>query len=200
MEKISFKNIDIALESYEDLYSDFDISHYSKRELSEDFVKELIKRTSGEYDTKELQITLSIPSSKRDPTVERAIIRRIRQHFAKRVESYTSEIHSYQRRGIKYIVAGALIILLDVFTPKESYPLLSAMFSILMVAGWFGVWTGIAKIVDEPAQMSAQKRIYSNLASAHYVFVNEEDIVMLKQAESTEILLKEPQKPQPSQQ
>ncbi|MCX8199984.1 MAG: hypothetical protein N3G76_00780 [Candidatus Micrarchaeota archaeon] len=196
MDKVSFKNIDIALESYDDLYSDFDISHYAKRELSEDFVKELIKRTSGEHDTKTLQITLSIPSAKRDIPAERTIIRRIKQHFAKRAESYSLEIQNHQRRGIKYIFVGALIILADVFIPKDAFPLLGAIFSVLMVAGWFGVWTGIAKILDEPAGMIAQKKIYSNLASAHYVFVNEEDIVMLKQAESTEMLLKEPPRPQ----
>jgi hypothetical protein len=192
MAPIPIKNIDVALESYDDIYSDFDISHYVKRELSEDFVKELIKRTSIERDTKSFQVTLSIPAARRDQAAERTIYRRIKQHFAKREENYGLEIRNYQQRGIKYIIAGSLIIILDLAIPKD-LSLVNALLNILLVAGWFGVWTGIAKIFDEPATMMVQRKIYSNLASAHYVFVNEEDVMMLRQAESSEALLKEQQ-------
>jgi len=188
---INIKNIDIALESYDDLFSDFDISNYAKRELSEDFVKELIKRASTEqYDSKSFQITLSMPASKRDLPAERIIHRRIKQHFARRVEVLDREIKAHQNRGIKYLIIGSLIIILDIFLPTD-VSFVYAISNILLVAGWFGVWTGIAKILDEPTALINQRKLFSLLASAHYQFVNEEDIMIMRQAESVDAVIKE---------
>lgn len=188
---INIKNIDIALDSYDDLFSDFDISSYAKRELSEDFVKELIKRASTEqYDSKSFQITLSIPASKRDQSAERIIHRRIKQHFVRRVEALDRDIKAHQNRGIKYIIIGSLIIIFDIFLPTD-VSFVYAISNILLVAGWFGVWTGIAKILDEPTALINQRKLFSLLASAHYQFVNEEDIMIMRQVDSIDAIIKE---------
>lgn len=195
MPAVPMKNIDIALESYDDIFSDFDISTFAKRELSEDFIKELVKRTSIERDAKSFQFTLSIPASKRDHAIERIIHRRIKQHFIKRSEGLDADIKSYQHRGIKYIIAGSAIIILHIFLPND-IPLVEVFSNIILVAGWFGVWTGIAKILDDPISLIRQQKLFTHLATAHYQFVNEEDVIILRQAESTEAIIKETAAPQ----
>jgi hypothetical protein len=56
------KTTQVALDNYDDIFSDFDYSDYSKRLLSYDFLKELRRRyeerKKGEY-----EITFSIPKN-----------------------------------------------------------------------------------------------------------------------------------------
>jgi len=174
-EQVDIKNIDIALDVYDDIFSDFDISPYSRRMISEDFVIELMKRASTEMAVGPLHVVFSIPLSKRVPTVEKAIQKRIKQHFSRKIADMDYEIKVYQQRGIKYLLLGLAILMILLLLPAGQL-FTNAMVSVLEVAGWFCIWTGLSKIFDEPSDILKTKKVYTLLSNAHYVFVNEEDI------------------------
>lgn len=56
----------------------------------------------------------------------------------------------------------------------ELFPLYVA--NIIMILGWFGVWTGIEKILDVPYELIAKKEMYNSLSKSKIRFVNEEDV------------------------
>jgi hypothetical protein len=69
--------VQIAIENYNDLFSDFDIRSYSERYISSDFLNELRMRTYKVLNRKGIEITLVIPEGERDAEDERIIITRL---------------------------------------------------------------------------------------------------------------------------
>lgn len=167
------KNIDIALDSYDDIFSDFDITPYAKRQLSEDFIIEMLRRVPASTDGP-VKVVLSIPQAARDPQDEKVIQKRIRHVFSKKLQEIEGEIRTYQQKGLKYMLIGSVIILLTLV--ETDWLLLNTIFNILLVPGWFGIWTGLAKIFDEPADLIKAKKAYQTLSTAQYVFVSEEEV------------------------
>ncbi|MCX8206028.1 MAG: hypothetical protein N3H30_02245 [Candidatus Micrarchaeota archaeon] len=168
------KNIDIALDTYNDIFSDFDISPYSKRQLSEDFIIEMLRRVPTSSPGTPVKVVLSIPQGVRSPQDEKVIHKRIRHVFSKKLQEIEGEIRAYQQKGLKYMAVGAGIILLTLV--ETDWPVVNAIFNILLVPGWFGIWTGLSKIFDEPAELVKARKAYHALSTAQYVFVSEEDV------------------------
>ena len=172
MKVYSRKDVDVALDNYDDIFSDFDISPYYKRLLSEDFVRELLKHAiPGKK-----EIVLSIPRDARRPKQEPAIKKRIQAFFKERLNDINNRIYVHRKRGIKYIGAGIIFLILNYILANDSWIVPTLLTEIFLVAGWFGIWTGIGKIVDEPYEFLDLKRKYEVLSSVKYVFVEEESL------------------------
>lgn len=84
-------DIKIAIDSYDDLFSDFDISSYSERSISLDF-KEALESKTIEPKFKTTKITLSIPKKERDNKKEQIISKRLNYFFIKKHEGYSKRI------------------------------------------------------------------------------------------------------------
>jgi len=61
------------LDSYNDLYSDFDSRHFGRRRISEDFMHELRQAMTSEYATSK-DLILLLPQKERQPETEKQII------------------------------------------------------------------------------------------------------------------------------
>src|SRR5579859_7557489 len=73
-------SIHLALEDYEDIFSDFDPRPYPERSLSEDFLYEL-QRAALNKEEKGLVVTLLMPREERNTAREKVILERLRDHF-----------------------------------------------------------------------------------------------------------------------
>jgi hypothetical protein len=66
------KELELWLDSYDDIYSDFDSRHYRKRRISEDFLHEL--RTEMKYNEQHASdMVLLLPQDFRDQTAAKII-------------------------------------------------------------------------------------------------------------------------------
>jgi len=45
-----------------------------------------------------------------------------------------------------------------------------------MIFGWFGIWTGIEKVVDIPQELTNKKQMYTCFSNSKIDFINEEEI------------------------
>ena len=73
-------SISLALDDYEDIFSDFDPRPYSERMLSDDFLYEL-KRASLDKEESGLTLSLLMPKEKRNSGHEKVILERLKGHF-----------------------------------------------------------------------------------------------------------------------
>lgn len=171
-----FREITITLDTYDDIFSDFDPRPFSQRELSEDFLKE-IQRRYMEDKKGRFEIHFTIPSTERDVKGEAVIKKRLREHFAFMAKQEEEVIRKTKMRGYAYIIIGSAVLLANVFAlfwlQEESffYQILSIM---LVPAGWYGMWTGIEKVIDEPFSAVDRKMIHEKFEKANYVFMSEE--------------------------
>lgn len=171
----SIREITITLDVYDDIFSDFDPRPYSQRELSEDFLKE-IQRRYMEDKKGRFEVRFTIPPQVRDPKAEALIRKRLREHFSFMVRRAAEAISYTKRRGYLYMAVGALVLLADTyffFMFHEESVLYQVLSVLLIPAGWYGMFTGIGKVIDEPFEDTEKKAIYEKFEKANYIFLPE---------------------------
>jgi hypothetical protein len=164
--------ISIAIDTYDDIFSDFDPRDLTQRDLSEDFITELTRRhrqdIKGKYD-----VVIVAPKSIEDPAAEKKIISRINRYFNQRYKRYAKSISELRKRGSIYIILGmALLMVLALLTyyKKLDTLMLEVIGIVFMPLGWFGIWEGFSKIVDLPFRLESDTQVYRKLSKADYKF------------------------------
>jgi hypothetical protein len=186
----------IALDTYDDIFSDFDPSGYEHRILSDDFLKEMQKRYV-ETRHGEFEVRFSIPTVLRSPKTEALIKKRLKEYYLNQIKLIDVEIEKRKRFGIIYFFTGFVVLLLTVYS-GELFPnshIAQILGILLTPLGWFGMWEGVGQYVQAPLKFEEQKRFYNKLAKASYVFMNEDDFVKaLADMEAAEVAKAEAQK------
>lgn len=167
-----FQDISIAIDSWDDIFSDFDPSPLERRNLSEDFLHELRKRYR-ETPRGSFALTIYCPENLKDDVSEKLVIKRLKQYFKFRQLEYQKEINGAVGRGVLFVVIGACF--LATLTLLTYYKLFSALAIellgiILMPLGWFGVWEGFSRIIEPRPLLKKDLELFTKLAKAAYKF------------------------------
>ena len=166
------QEITIAIDSWDDIFSDFDPSPLEQRILSEDFLAELKKRyretTRGNY-----LITIYAPMTLKDEASERIVIKRLKQYFKFQHLSIQKEIGQSMKKGAFFFVTG--VVFLSALTMLAFYKMLSALTLellgiLLMPLGWFGVWEGISRMIDPAPLLKQDLELFGKLTKATFKF------------------------------
>lgn len=165
----------VRLDSYDDIFSDFDPRPHSRRELSEDLLKELNRRFR-ENPKGGLEVRFYIPSTFRDAKLENIIKKRLKEHFLREMQKVKEQMDEQKARGIKYALSGIALLSAELFLtlwwPELVWVRVVSI--ILTPAGWFSFWTGMEKILEIPSSLQQQHRFYEKFSKCNYIFVSEE--------------------------
>src|SRR3989338_7233415 len=96
------KIMHISLDTYDDIFSDFDPSSFDRKVLSDDFIKEIQKRY-GETKKGEFEINFSIPKKGRSAKVEGVIKKRLKEHFQKQLKDIREAVKRQRKKGAAYV-------------------------------------------------------------------------------------------------
>ncbi len=166
------KEISVAIDRWEDIFSDFDPSPLNKRTLSEDFIHELKKRYR-ETKRGSFMITIYTPQSLKDDEKEKIVIQRLKQYFRFVSLQAKKQLASIRIRGFIFVVFGTFSLGLLVFLTysKIFSELAIELIGIaLMPLGWFGIWEGFSKIVDTSPMLRQDEDLFIKLSKAGYSF------------------------------
>ena len=174
------KMLNIALDCYEDIFSDFDPAPISQRILSDDFLKELRKRHI-ENKKGEFLVRFCLPKELRSLKTEALVRKRIKEFFAYGEKGVLSQISSIRNRGIVFfmvgfliILASALILYMDLPVDKRIIEVISIMLSPL---GWFGMWEGTGMMVMSRSKYEDELWLCRKFINATYSFIDEEALI-----------------------
>ena len=168
------KEISIAIDTWDDIFSDFDPRPLTERTLSEDFIAELKKRYRETRRGKFL-VNIYAPGHLKNPEREKAVIQRLKIHFKHRSMQRQRELGRIRRRGLFFVIFGVfclgLLILITYF--KWFGDLAIEIISIaLMPLGWFGIWEGFSKIVDTSPIFIQEEFLFNRLSKATFKFMH----------------------------
>jgi hypothetical protein len=160
--------IAISLDTYDDLFSDFDVRSYSDRALSKDFLDELRLRMRRIRDKADLAIVFLVPESGRDVSVEAQIVERLRGFFAEREGHYVREDRNAALRGLAFIGLGLALSVLANFIVDRflSMPLFN---DFLLIPSWFFVWSGFDCLIRR-GELRKTRRYYAGLSASRTSF------------------------------
>ena len=166
------KEISIAIDDWDDIFSDFDPRPFTQRALSEDFIAELKKRyretRKGDY-----LVNIYAPARLRDDKTEKAVIQRLKKHFSHRSLKRQREVMRIRTRGFIFVSFGiACLGFLTFITYFKRFTDLTIelLGIIFMPLGWFGIWEGFSKIVDTSLPSIEDMLLFRRLSKAAYKF------------------------------
>ncbi len=159
--------VEIAIDAYDDLFSDFDIRDYRERFFSNDFLDELKMRTNRSVDAKALAIKLVIPSDERDDGAEAIILDRIREFFAMRLERNKAKKRAILLTAVKFEAIGLLIMLVANYLARFITDYLR---DFLLIPSWFFVWSGLEKYMYNIRGLDKKIRFYDVLTRSSVTF------------------------------
>jgi len=179
-ESLKFRqgNISLVLDSYDDLFSDFDPRPYSEKALSDDFLIEC-KRAAREKE-KYLELRLLVPIQKRKLHEEAIIKKRLKEHFKKHAKEEEKIVKKIKREGILWCLIGSIVLVISTFLYELkagfdsgfSKILIDFLFIISQPAGWFVFWEGLGKIFIVSKEKSSNYEFYKKMSEANINFFN----------------------------
>jgi len=141
---LQLSEISLVLDTYDDIFSDFDPRSYDNRSLSDDFLVE-IKRATREKKSGVIELNFLVPLEKRREDTEAKIRKRLRDYFKKHYELTKKEIDTIRSKGAIMICLGLILsVIAAVFVyPNESSNILNNIILVLIEpAAWFTIWEG----------------------------------------------------------
>jgi len=165
-------NISLILDSYEDIFSDFDARpSYIEKALSQDFLDEC-KRAA--IDKEEgLELRFMVPKHKRNTSHEYEIRKRLRNHFQKHFKQKESERKKLKRKGGVWFLLGVIIIVLGAqFLYDKTSLLFRVLFTMAEAGGWFISWEGLGKLLTDYKEKSPDYVFYKKMAKAKIFFLD----------------------------
>ncbi len=166
------QEISIAIDSWDDVFSDFDPSPIDHRILSEDFLSELKKRYR-ETQRGEFVITIYAPAVLKDEVTERLVNKRLKQYFKFRHLALQKEIALAIRKGSLFVVGGIAFLssltMLTYFQMLDKLTL-ELLAIILMPLGWFGIWEGFSRIIEPAPLLKQDLELFAKLSKAAFKF------------------------------
>lgn len=171
-------NVSLILDSYSDLFSDFDPRNYAEKAISDDFLIEC-KRAVRDRPNEEFELRLLMPKSKRNLNDEAKIKRRLKDHFQKHVHEKNKDIQNIIRNGLVMAIVGFVLMITGAFLVYnkvfEGTFLSAILLIVLEPAGWFFFWEGLAKtffIYEEHDRKRRDLDFYKKMARATVYFLS----------------------------
>jgi hypothetical protein len=171
-------NVSLVLESYNDIFSDFDPRNYSERALSDDFLIEC-KRAVRDKPSEGFELRLMMPESKRNIASELKIKRRLKDHFQKHVVERQREVSHIVNSGLSLAIIGFILMIAGAFLIFKKFMegtfLVAVLTIILEPAGWFFFWEGLAKalfIHEDEGKKTRDLSFYKKMAHAQIYFIS----------------------------
>jgi len=166
--------IGLWIDTYQDLFSDFDPRPYKNKALSFDFLEEA-KRASRDKDHENIKLVFLIKKENRSIKDENVIVRRLKDHFRKHFTLLKKERSDIIKQGVLFIMVGiALMLAASYILFKFSDKTFWTYFFIVMLepAGWFLFWEGLHQIVFESKIKDPDYIFYEKMSRCNISFMN----------------------------
>lgn len=162
--------ISLILDTYDDIFSDFDPRPFDRRALSDDFLSAAKKAALDKEGALELHFL--IPRSQRNADRETIIRQRLHAHFRKHHEMLQKEIEQTKKKGIRMALAGIVMIIIASYllSLSSSAWWVYVLIVILEPAGWFTAWTGMDEMYYTTRQKRPEIGFYEKMMHATIMF------------------------------
>ena len=165
-------NISLILDSYDDIFSDFDPRGYPERALSDDFLRECIKSSADKEN--EIELRLLVPRHKRNITDEIKIKKRLKDHFNKHYIEKKTEMEWIKFLGFLMILGGMVMMFGAYLLYSELLNVSEMTRNLLLVltepGGWFFFWIGGEKLVYGVREKKPSYIFYKKMTNAKIYF------------------------------
>jgi hypothetical protein len=166
-------SINLGLDEYDDIFSDFDARPYSARMLSEDFLHELKRASLGQED-EGLILNLLLPKDRRNAATEKVVRDRLKSHFRRRHLRLEEKHRKDIILGVLMVAIGVICMLVATYLLTGFAQNLWRSFIVVLLepAGWFTFWEGLSQLLFYSKDTKPNLVFYRKMSSAKIGFVS----------------------------
>jgi len=171
---LQLSEVSLWIDSYTEIFSDFDPRPYSERALSDDFLYEA-KKAVKEKPSGKIELKFLTPDAKRVPKDEETIKKRLRGHFKARFEELQKEEMARNERGIAFVFAGvALMFVATYILLNLAEPNLWGHFLVVLLepGGWFLFWEGLNMVIFKQKKEREEFVFYRKMSKCGISFTS----------------------------
>ena len=169
---IELAEISILLDSYDDIFSDFDPSDYKERTLSDDFIIQ-VKKVSRSKSAIRTSLKLLIPENKRNGQMEGIVIKRLHAYFKDAHEELALEIKKVNTREIVLSLIGIIMMLtasyISYMKPEKYH--MHFLLVLFEPGGWFLLWSGLDHLVYSSKETKKELNFNLKMAKSEIKFI-----------------------------
>jgi len=168
--KLREGNISLILDSYHDIFSDFDPRPYSVKALSDDFLLEC--RKAAVVKKNKIELRFLVPKNKRNYHDEIKIKKRLKEYFYHHFKEQELEIKKIKMGGFFWFIAGAIIMGLISFLLSYQKFLFKVLVIMAEPAGWFFFWEGLSKFFIDSKKILPEYDFYKKMSNSEIYFLD----------------------------
>jgi len=170
---LSMSELSLWLDTYDDIFSDFDPRPFTQRSLSVDFLDE-IKRASRDKVSGQIELRFLIPEKDRNSDTESQIKKRLKEYFKKHYEGLKKKKNKNFIKAILFIILGFAMLIFAAFIASLGKPGFgySAIVIFLEPAGWFTFWFSLEQLFESFSQTQPELEFHSKMAKAEISFIS----------------------------
>lgn len=164
-------DISIWLDTYDDIFSDFDFRPYSEKALSDDFLKE-VGKFCNEKEEKVNEVKLFLPANKRNSDDEKIITDRLTFYFKKSQNLLHLQSHNLWIKGGSFTLIGLILMLIASYISslQSKHFLLNSLLVFFEPSGWFLVWAGLDIMFYTASKNKKELNFYNKLSRSKISF------------------------------
>lgn len=170
------EDLKLWLDSYNDIYSDFDSRHFLKRRISEDFLQEL-RLALKSHKLPMQNMILYLPLAERKVSLESDIEKSMKNFFEDQYGQAKLKTSKKLRTGISLVCLGISSMLIYAYLgiQHQQQSVLTIAKVILEPAGWFMIWTGMDALFYDLKKLKKEMQFFQTLAKLSIQFQTTEE-------------------------
>jgi len=170
---LKMSEISLWLDTYDDIFSDFDPRPYTQRSVSVDFLDE-IKRASRDKASGQIELKFLAPGKQRNIETEIHIKRRLKDHFKRHYEMQKAEKNKIFKNGLLVAGAGFVLmfaaVLLHYFIGEKMLTII--LTTLFQPAGWFMMFYGFDNAFYGVKEKQPEIDFYEKMSKAEISFIS----------------------------
>jgi hypothetical protein len=164
--------IEIALDQYEDIFSEWDPAPFKRREIDADlelYLEGSVEEIPSRYP---IELFFILPQGKRNQTLEEEARKGIRRFFGFRIHFLKLELRKITLRILNYLFFGFLLLWVGNTYPGHDSPRDWAILLAdgIIIGGWVFLWEAVSLFSFTSLEMYQRHRVYNRLLQAPVFF------------------------------
>jgi len=168
--------IPIWLDSYDDVFDDWDPSPFKMRDIEDEFLDFLWDSVEDIPKRDAIIFEFFIPAALKNTQKEQILVSALKHHFEYMEIRNKKKLQKERLEAMKYFVFGILFFIIAYMGPFKSDTLaVRIMEDGLFVGGWVFIWETFSNLFIESREFIDDRRIIKRFMKAQVRFVEKKD-------------------------
>lgn len=164
--------IEVSLDSYDDVYDEWDPSPFKKRDIEAEFNDFIFNSSEDIPLSFNINIVLYLPLSKKDASKEKNLLAAYLNYYEYELEKQRRKMHTLNSTTISFFILSLFFLSLGTFFfTEEQNVFLSIMQEGIFIGGWVFLWQVFTNMFIDRRELLTEYKLYQRLYTAKINFM-----------------------------